>query len=110
MQLQIIDSLLLLESAARSAATSDAQRAHAPGDGEVTDAYDLIQRLAKSRRAQQSFLRHAFRYWMGRNEFLSDSKTLIGAEKAYTDNGGSFKAMLISLLTSDSFIYRKRLD
>jgi hypothetical protein len=79
-------------------------------DGEVKDAIDLINRLAKSRRVQQSFIRHAFRYWMGRNEFLSDSKTLIGAEKAYMDNGGSFKAMLISLLTSDSFIYRKRLD
>jgi hypothetical protein len=77
-------------------------------DGEVRDAIDLVQRLAQSRRVQQSFIRHAFRYWMGRNEFLSDSKTLISAEKAYVDNGGSFKAMLISLLISDSFIYRKR--
>jgi hypothetical protein len=79
-------------------------------DGEVTDAIDLIQRLAKSRRVQQSFIRHAFRYWMGRNEMLSDSKTLIAAEKAYMENGGSFRAMLVSLLTSDSFLYRKRLD
>lgn len=79
-------------------------------DGEVTDAYDLIQRLSKSRRVQQSFIRHGFRYWMGRNELLSDSKTLIDAENAYIENGGSFRAMLISLLTSDSFIYRKQLD
>lgn len=79
-------------------------------DGEVTDAIDLVNRLAKSRRVQQSFIRHAFRYWMGRNEVLSDSKTLIGAENAYMDGGGSFRAMLISLLTSDSFIYRKRMD
>jgi hypothetical protein len=79
-------------------------------DGEVIGAVDLVSRLAKSRRVQQSFIRHAFRYWMGRNELLSDSKTLIGAEKAYMDNGGSFKAMLISLLTSDSFIYRKKPD
>lgn len=79
-------------------------------DGEVKDAYDLIQRLAKSRRVQQSIIRHAFRYWMGRNEFLSDSKTLIAAEKAYIENDGSFRAMLISLLTSDSFIYRKHID
>ena len=77
-------------------------------DGEVTDAVDLVKRLAQSRRVQQSFIRHAFRYWMGRNEFLSDSKTLINAEKSYVKNGGSFKAMLVSLLTSDSFIYRKR--
>lgn len=79
-------------------------------DGEVTDAIDLVKRLAKSRRVQQSFIRHAFRYWMGRNELLSDSKTLIAAEEAYMAGGGSFRAMLISLLTSDSFIYRKRLD
>lgn len=79
-------------------------------DGEVKDAYDLIQRLAQSRRVQQSIIRHAFRYWMGRNEFLSDSKTLIAAEQAYIQNGGSFRAMLVSLLTSDSFIYRKHLD
>lgn len=79
-------------------------------EGEVTGAIDLVNRLAKSRRVQQSFIRHAFRYWMGRNEMLSDSKTLIGAEQAYMENGGSFRAMLTSLLTSDSFIYRKRLD
>lgn len=79
-------------------------------DGEVTDAIDIVNRLAKSRRVQQSIIRHAFRYWMGRNELLSDSKTLIAAEKAYMDGGGSFRAILISLLTSDSFIYRKHLD
>ena len=79
-------------------------------DGEVKDAIDLVSRLGKSRHVQQSIIRHAFRYWMGRNEFLTDSQTLIQAEKAYMDNGGSFKAMLVSLLTSDSFIYRKRLD
>jgi hypothetical protein len=44
---------------------------------------------------------------MGRNEMLSDSQTLIDADKAYVSNGGSFKAVIISLLTSDSFIYRK---
>ena len=76
-------------------------------DGEVKDAYDLIDRLAKSRRVRQSIIRHAFRYFMGRNELLSDSQTLIDAEIAYANNGGSFKRVIISLLTSDSFIYRK---
>jgi hypothetical protein len=38
---------------------------------------------------------------------LSDSKTLIDAEKSYLDSGGKFSEMLISLLTSDSFLYRK---
>ena len=76
-------------------------------DGQVKDALDLVDRLAKSRRVRQSILRYAFRYFMGRNETLSDSKTLIDAEQAYVSGGGSFDAVIVSLLTSDSFIYRK---
>lgn len=78
-------------------------------DGEVRDAFDLIDRLARSRRVQQSIIRHAFRYFMGRNEMLSDSKTLIDAEEAYVKSGGSFKMVVLSLLTSDSFMYRKKM-
>ena len=44
---------------------------------------------------------------MGRNEMLSDSQTLIDAENAYLQNEGSFQAVVISLLSSDSFRYRK---
>ena len=76
-------------------------------DGEITDAIDLAGRLGKSRKVRQSIIRYAFRYFMGRNEFLSDSATLIDAERAYIESGGSFDAVIISLLTSDSFIYRK---
>jgi|TARA_B110000914_G_scaffold166213_1_gene146763 hypothetical protein len=78
-------------------------------DGKLENAVDLAGRLAKSRRVRQSIIRHAFRYFLGRNEFLSDSKTLIDAEQAYLENGGSFDAVIVSLLTSDSFIYRKPL-
>ena len=56
----------------------------------------------------RSIIRHAFRYFLGRNEILSDSKTLIDADRAYVDNDGSFDEVIVSLLTSDSFIYRKR--
>ncbi len=76
-------------------------------DGEVKDALDLAERLGKSRRVRQSIIRHAFRYFMGRNESLSDSKTLIDAEQAYVESKGSFDALILSLLTSDSFVYRK---
>jgi hypothetical protein len=76
-------------------------------DGEVKDAIDMSARLAQSARVRQSIIRHAFRYFLGRNETLSDSKTLIDADKAYVDSGGSFDAVIVSLLTSDSFIYRK---
>ena len=77
-------------------------------DGDVEDAFDLINRLAKSEKVRQSIIRHAFRYFLGRNETLSDSKTLIDADRAYVDNDGSFDEVIVSLLTSDSFIYRKR--
>lgn len=76
-------------------------------DGEVSDAIELLHRLGESARARQSFIRHLFRYFMGRNEMLSDSQTLIDAEKSYLDNGGSFKALVVSLLSSDSFLYRR---
>lgn len=76
-------------------------------DGEVRDAFDLIDRLAKSKKVRQSIIRHAFRYFLGRNENLSDSKTLMDADKAYLESNGSFDEVIVSLLTSDSFIYRK---
>ena len=76
-------------------------------DGDVSDAFELIDRLAKSDRVRQSIIRHAFRYFLGRNEMLSDSQTLIDADQAYLQSGGSFRAVVVSLLTSDSFMYRK---
>ena len=76
-------------------------------DGEVDGAFDLLDRLARSDKVRQSIIRHAFRYFLGRNETLADSKTLIDADKAYLNNNGSFDEVVISLLTSDSFIYRK---
>ena len=79
-------------------------------DGEVKDGLDLAGRLVKSDRVRQSIIRYAFRYFMGRNEFLSDSKTLIDAEQAYLKSEGSFDAVIVSLLTSDSFLYRKSLS
>lgn len=79
-------------------------------DGQVAGAMDLAERLAKSQRVRQSIIRHAFRYFMGRNERLSDSKTLIDADQAYVSSDGSFDALIVSLLTSDSFIYRKAIE
>lgn len=76
-------------------------------DGEVKNTMDLMTRLAKSDRVRQVFVRNVFRYFMGRNETPADSATLIGADKAYLDSGGSFRELMVSILTSDSFIYRK---
>jgi hypothetical protein len=43
---------------------------------------------------------------MGREENLGDAPTLIAADRAYVQSGGSMKALILSLLTSDSFLYR----
>ncbi|MHC4996667.1 MAG: DUF1588 domain-containing protein [Planctomycetota bacterium] len=75
-------------------------------DGQVADAIEMIRKLAESERVEQVFVRHAFRFWMGRNETLNDAPVLQDAYRAYKDNGGSVKAMLVSLLTSDAFLYR----
>lgn len=82
---------------------------HEALDGDVRDAIDLCERLAKSDRVRQSIIRHAFRYFLGRNEVLSDSATLMAADEACVRSGGSFDAVIVSLLTSDSFIYRRKL-
>ncbi|MFN7734007.1 MAG: DUF1585 domain-containing protein, partial [Pirellula sp.] len=71
---------------------------------------ELIHRLAESDKVRQCMIRHVFRFFMGRNEMLSDSKTLIAADRAYLASGGSFKALLVSILSSDSFRYRKTLE
>ena len=76
-------------------------------DGSVNNALEMIGKLSRSERVKQVFVRHAFRYWMGRNETINDAPVLQDAYKAYVDNDGSMKALLISLLTSDAFLYRK---
>ena len=76
-------------------------------DGPVENALEMIQRLAESERVEQVFVRHAFRFWMGRNETLNDAQILQDAHKAYRESGGSMNALLVSLLTSDAFLFRK---
>ena len=77
-------------------------------DGKVADVRQMMEKLGRSERVLQSFLRHVFRFWMGRNEELRDSKTLLAMQEAYRESEGSFREVLVALLTSDSFLYRKR--
>ncbi len=78
--------------------------------GEVATPFELIEKLAKSEHVEQVFVRHVFRFFMGRNETLGDAKTLQDAHRAYVEADGSMKALVTSLLTSDSFIYRKNAE
>ncbi len=76
-------------------------------DGPVENAIHLIEKLSESKRVEQVFVRHAFRFWMGRNENLNDAPVLQDAWRAYRDSGGSMKALIKSLVTSDAFLYRR---
>ena len=76
-------------------------------DGAVVDnPIAMVHALADAERVEQVFVRHAFRFYLGRNETLGDAATLQQAWKTYRTSGGSYKALVKSLLTSDSFLYR----
>ena len=75
-------------------------------DGPVKDAPEMLRRMAESDRVRQVFIRHAFRFFLGRNETPGDAPTLQEANRAYIESGGSFKALIVSLLSSESFLYR----
>ncbi len=77
-------------------------------DGEVNGPFELIERLANSTHCEQVFVRYVFRFFLGRNETLGDAKTLQEAHKAYQQSDGSMEALVISLLSSDSFLYRAK--
>lgn len=77
-------------------------------DGKRVDGpAELMEILAESEHVEQVFVRHAFRFFMGRNETIGDANTLQDAHAAYRESGGSFKALVTSLLSSDSFLYRQ---
>jgi len=75
---------------------------------EVSSPTELMDILARSKHVEQVFVRHVFRYFMGRNETLGDANTLQDAHRAYQDSNGSFNELVISLLSSDSFLLRQR--
>jgi hypothetical protein len=88
-------------------ATSKIVNAGVPGvDGDVNGPFELIERLANSTHCEQVFVRYVFRFFLGRNETLGDARSLQDAHRAYRQSQGSMKALVISLVSSDSFIYR----
>ena len=74
----------------------------------VSGPTELMEILAKSEYVEQVFVRYVFRYFMGRNETLGDANTLQDAHKAYRESNGSFNALVVSLLSSDSFLFRQK--
>ncbi|MCA9164124.1 MAG: DUF1585 domain-containing protein, partial [Planctomycetales bacterium] len=74
--------------------------------GDANGAVELMHRLANSELVEQVFVRHAFRYWLGRNESLGDAASLQAAHRAYRASDGSMRELIVAILTSDSFLYR----
>jgi mono/diheme cytochrome c family protein len=75
-------------------------------EGPIKNPIEFVRKLAASERVEQVFVRHAFRYWLGRNESPGDAATLQAAHKAYRGDGGSMKSLIAALLGSESFLYR----
>ncbi len=75
-------------------------------EGPVTDAVDMMERFAGSRHVKRCFVRQSFRYFMGRDETVADACTLADMEQSYDASGGSMIEMLVTLFTSDTFLYR----
>ncbi len=78
-------------------------------DLNVKSPVELMHKLARSKHVEQVFVRHVFRFFLGRNETLGDARALQDAHKAYTNSDGSFSSLVVSLLSSDSFLYRRAL-
>lgn len=74
--------------------------------GDVDGPIEFLHKLAESEVVEQVFIRHAFRYWLGRNENLGDAASLQAAQQAYRQNGGSMRELIVALLSSESFLYR----
>ncbi|MAQ14040.1 MAG: hypothetical protein CMN30_04495 [Sandaracinus sp.] len=74
-------------------------------NGEYADPFAFAEALARSRLARQGFVRHAFRFFMGRPERLDDACTLAEMEEALGDRG-SFVDMLAALAATDTFARR----
>lgn len=74
----------------------------------VNDPVSYVHALAEEPKVRQVFLRHVFRFFMGRNEVPDDAPTLIDMDAAYLKTSGSLKETVLTLLTSDSFLYRIR--
>lgn len=84
-------------------------RTRVPGlDRDVSGPIEMIELLATSEHVEQVFVRHVFRYFMGRNETLGDANTLQDAHRTYRESGGSFNEVVTSVLSSESFLYRQQ--
>jgi len=75
-------------------------------EGPIRNPIEFVKKLASSERVEQVFVRHAFRFWMGRNESPGDAASLQAIHKTYRESNGSMKALITALMSSEAFLYR----
>lgn len=74
-------------------------------NGSYASPFEFVEALADSRLARRGWIRHAFRYFMGRDETMADQCTLAEMEAAY-EARGSFVDMVAALAATDTFAHR----
>ena len=78
------------------------------GDVEVADALELTRQLADDPHARRCFLRHLFRYFVGRDESPADACVLAEMDAAFAS--GSILAALEALYASDAMLIRSETE
>jgi hypothetical protein len=72
-------------------------------DGPVTDAIDLIHKLAGSRKVHDCHVTNWSRYALGRSTGGSDAASLQQLQTAFWESQGNIQSLLINLVTSPMF-------
>lgn len=76
-------------------------------DGPFTGAPELSRRLADSDQVHACLALHAFRHALGRSEDASDACRRDELDAAFTAAGGDLQALLLALVASDAFRFRR---
>jgi hypothetical protein len=75
-------------------------------EGEFDGAVELASKLAVSPRVEECLATQWFRYAMGRTEQNEDVCSLEAAKHEFSESGGDFRSLMISISTMDAFRYR----
>ena len=77
--------------------------------GTLSGGRDLVERLAASEVVRACFVRHAFRFWLGRDEREGDGCALTDAYGAY-ETDGSYRDLVRGLFLSRAFLWREQTE
>jgi hypothetical protein len=74
--------------------------------GPVTDAVDLVHRLAESNDVRQCVTKQWFRYAFGRVEEPTDACNIEALNNAFVENGSDIRELILAIVTSRAFSHR----